>query len=201
MRYFSNLFLLSVLTGFVGCKPAVMFFAGAKPIKVQTYESSAAKLRKLGVSDTLLVFPKDTAAYRIATKRAKELDLHFFDEQGTKVIYMEAATCMAPSFSITKEMCNQQPIRVDSSVSLKEEYGLFTSFNNPGLLNGDSGAYDRVVFVYWYSHNAGYNREHLKDWVKDLQRSDKECRVKLIMVSLDIIDKLFGNDIRVRMPK
>jgi hypothetical protein len=199
MNFWRLTFLSIVLCCVYGCKSIALFFAGASLPKVETYESSAAKLRKLGVPDSLLVFPKDTTAYWIANRQAKELDLHFFDEKGAKVVFLEPSTCMAPSFSLTKEICERQPIRIDSTITLHQELELFASFNNPDLLNNEKAAYDRVVIIYWYSHNMKYNKTHLKDWVVDLRKSDSPCRVKLILVSLDLIDKVFGNDVRVKL--
>lgn len=180
----ATLSLFVLLLAFSGCQVLARTIYGIKKPKVENAASLRKKAAGFGL-DTTNILTVNSADFLDALAAGGIPDAAVFDAAGRYIEYRETDTsCNAGLFSFIPELSLNKSYNLTDKTTLGAELGKCLSIDGYPLADMDANA-DFYVLIYWTAWTGKLNEDHVKVW-EDLAAANKNCRVRVIKVNLDL---------------
>lgn len=177
------LILFVALFALNSCKPIMMKMYGIKNPDVENNKSIIKKAMKYGLDTATIVTVNNNDFLNVLNGQSIP-DAGIYDKNGKYIEYRQTDTsCNAGLFSFISALNlndkYNQPDRADLNTELNKCRDL-----KGNKLNKIEDA-DFYLLIYWTVWTGKLNKNHVKIW-QDLAKTNKNCKVKVILVNLDI---------------
>jgi hypothetical protein len=167
------------------CNPIMMKIYGIKKPDIENRESITKKANKFGL-DTTNIVSVSSADFPFIMKRVSVPNASIYDAQGKYVEYrLTDTSCNKGLFEFIPNLNLNTAYNKPDSLSLQQQWLKYRGLNGNRLAQPEPA--DFYVLIYWNVWTGKLNRDHVKIW-EDLASANKNCRVKVIKVNLDIQD-------------
>ncbi len=181
----NKLFLVLSLFCLASCQPIMKAIYGIKKPDIENRESITKKANKFGL-DTTNIVSVSSADFPYIMKRVSVPNASIYDAQGKYVEYrLTDTSCNKGLFDFIPNLNLNTTYNKPDSLSLQQQWPRYRDLNGNKLTPPETA--DFYVLIYWNVWTGKLNRDHVKIW-EDLARANKNCRVKVIKVNLDIQD-------------
>lgn len=168
---------------FTACQTIMKKIYGIKDPDVENRKSIVKKANKFGLdtTDMVTVNGKD---FLYVMKDRSIPDASIYDKNGKYIEYKQTDTsCNAGLFQFIPALNLMGKYNQPDHATLETELKKYRS------LSGDTLApykpADFYVLIYWTVWTGKLNKDHVKVW-EDLAKSNKNCKIKVIKVNLDV---------------
>jgi hypothetical protein len=178
-------FILYFLVTFtlVSCQPIIKKLYGIKKPDIENQESITKKALKFGL-DTNNIVSVTSKDFPYVLKSTSIPNAAIYDSKGKYIEYRQTDTsCNAGLFEFIPKLNISGTYNKPDSSSLAEEWTKFRDLKG-NVMNVPNNA-DFYLLIYWNVWTGKLNRDHTKIW-EDLARENKNCKIKVIKVNLDI---------------
>jgi hypothetical protein len=178
-------FILYFLVTFtlVSCQPIIKKLYGIKKPDIENQESITKKALKFGL-DTNNIVSVTSKDFPYVLKSTSIPNAAIYDSKGKYIEYRQTDTsCNAGLFEFIPKWNISGTYNKPDSSSLAEEWTKFRDLKG-NVMNVPNNA-DFYLLIYWNVWTGKLNRDHTKIW-EDLARENKNCKIKVIKVNLDI---------------
>ena len=167
------------------CNPIIKKLYGIKQPDIENRESITKKANKFGL-DTTNIVSVSSADFPYIMKRVSVPNASIYDAKGKYVEYrLTDTSCNKGLFDFIPNLNLTTAYNKPDSLSLQQQWPKYRDLNGNKLALPEPA--DFYVLIYWNVWTGKLNRDHVKIW-EDLARANKNCRVKVIKVNLDIQD-------------
>ncbi len=181
----NKLFLVLSLLCLASCQPIMKAIYGIKKPDIENRESITKKAHKFGL-DTTNIVSVSSADFPYIMKRVSVPNASIYDAQGKYVEYrLTDTSCNKGLFDFIPNLNLTTTYNKPDSLSLQQQWPKYRDLNGNKLSLPEPA--DFYVLIYWNVWTGKLNKDHVKIW-EDLARANKNCRVKVIKVNLDIQD-------------
>jgi len=156
---------------------------GIKDPDIENEKTIIKKAQKydLDTSNIVTVNSKD---FLYVLKGQSIPDGALYDKNGKYIEYRQSDTsCNAGLFQFIPSLNLTEKYNKPDSSSLGTELEKFRDLEGNKLKPLESA--DFYLFIYWTVWTGKLNKDHVKAW-EDLARENKNCKIKVIKVNLDI---------------
>lgn len=181
----NKLFLVLSLFCLASCQPIMKAIYGIKKPDIENRESITKKANKFGL-DTSNIVSVSSADFPYIMKRVSVPNASIYDAKGKYVEYrLTDTSCNKGLFDFIPNLNLTTTYNKPDSLSLQQQWPKYRDLNGNKLALPEPA--DFYVLIYWNVWTGKLNKDHVKIW-EDLARANKNCRVKVIKVNLDIQD-------------
>ena len=172
-----------VLLLFTSCQPIMKAIYGIKKPDIENHASITKKALKFGL-DTSYIVSVTSKDFPYILKSTSIPNAAIYDSKGNYIEYRQTDTsCNAGLFDFIPKLDLTGTYNKPDSASLAEEWTKFRDLKG-NEMNFPTDA-DFYVLIYWNVWTGKLNKDHVKIW-EDLARENKNCKIKVIKVNLDI---------------
>lgn len=174
-----------------GCTKAYLYYYGVRKPKEETKESLTKFANEIGLDPQLIWTFNDTTSFLHHLKPGSDSvfyyingsDMKVFNSNGEYMPYQDPAlTCPAPSYVITKNMCNFSPYRIHKHILLQNYLKHFSSMSGDNFSEKDIKNYDYIVVFNWQKYmGKKFNKEHLVELQNNL-KTNTGCKIKSLLL-------------------
>jgi hypothetical protein len=167
----------------VSCQPIMMKIYGIKDADIENEKTITKKALKydLDTSNIVTVNSKD---FLYILNEQSIPDGAIYDRTGKYIEYRQTdTTCNAGLFKFIPSLNLNDKYKQPDSTDLKTELNKFRDLKGNILKQPESA--DFYLLIYWTVWTGKLNKDHVKIW-EDLARDNKNCKIKVIKVNLDI---------------
>jgi hypothetical protein len=180
MKNTALIFSLFVLAS---CQPIMKAIYGIKKPDIENQESITKKALKFGL-DTTNIVSVTSKDFPYVIKSTSIPNAAIYDSKGKYIEYRQSDTsCNAGLFDFIPKLNVSGTYNKPDSSSLAEEWTKFRDLKG-NAMNLPNNA-DFYLLIYWNVWTGKLNKDHVKIW-EDLARENKNCKIKVIKVNLDI---------------
>lgn len=173
----SSFFLL------LSCQPIMMKLYGVKDPDVENEKSIVKKALKYGL-DTTNIVTVNSHDFPSALTQQGIPDGAIYDKDGNYIEYRQTDTsCNAGLFQFIPDLNTANQYNKPDSSNLSQQLMKFRDLKGNSIRNVESA--DFYLLLYWTVWTGKLNKDHVKVW-EDLAKSNKNCKIKVIKVNLDI---------------
>jgi hypothetical protein len=179
----NKLYLALSLFCLASCQPIMKAIYGIKKPDIENQESITKKALKFGL-DTTNIVSVTSKDFPYVLKSTSIPNAAIYDSKGKYIEYRQTDTsCNAGLFDFIPKLNVSGTYNKPDSTSLAEEWTKFRNLkgNEMSLPNNA----DFYLLIYWNVWTGKLNKDHVKIW-EDLARENKNCKIKVIKVNLDI---------------
>ncbi len=166
------------------CKTMMMKMYGIKNPEIENEQSIKKRALKydLDTTNIVTVFDQRTATELSAIYGIPNAAI--YDANGKYIEYRQTDTsCNAGLFQFIPDLSPTNTYNKPDSTDLKGEWAKFRDMKGKTL--GEVEKADFYVLIYWTVWTGKLNKDHVKIW-EDLAKNNKNCKVKVIKVNLDL---------------
>ena len=165
------------------CQPIMKAIYGIKKPDIENRESITKKALKFGL-DTTNIVSVTSKDFPYVLKSTSIPNAAIYDSKGKYIEYRQTDTsCNAGLFDFIPKLNVSGTYNKPDSSSLAEEWTKFRDLKG-NEMNLPNNA-DFYLLIYWNVWTGKLNKDHVKIW-EDLARDNKNCKIKVIKVNLDI---------------
>jgi hypothetical protein len=177
------LFIISSLFLLISCQPIMMKLYGVKDPDVENEKSIVKKALKFGL-DTTNIVTVNSQDFPAALTQQGIPDGAIYDKDGNYIEYRQTDTsCYAGLFQFIPDLNLTNQYNKPASPNLSQQLAKFRDLKGNALKNVEPA--DFYLLIYWTVWTGKLNKDHVKIW-EDLAKSNKNCKIKVIKVNLDI---------------
>jgi len=178
-----NVFLILSILTLASCQPIMKAIYGIKKPDIENQESITKKALKFGL-DTTYIVSVTSKDFPYVLKSTSIPNAAIYDSNGKYIEYRQTDTsCNAGLFDFIPKLNLSGTYNKPDSSSLAEEWTKFRDLKgNTMSLPKNTDFY---LLIYWNVWTGKLNKDHVKIW-EDLARENKNCKIKVIKVNLDI---------------
>jgi hypothetical protein len=187
----SKLLLLFPLLILASCQPILMKLYGIKDPEIENEKSITQNAHKydLDTSNIVTVNSKD---FLYVFNGQSIPDGAIYDRNGKYIEYRQPdSSCNAGLFQFIPALNLSDKYNQPDSSDLKTELDKFRDLK--GNIVGQLDPADFYLLIYWTVWTGKLNKDHVKIW-EDLARENKNCKIKVTKVNLDIQEYWDGQD-------
>jgi hypothetical protein len=178
-----NAFLIFSLLTLASCQPIMKAIYGIKKPDIENQESITKKALKFGL-DTTNIFSVTSKDFPYVLKSTSIPNAAIYDSNGKYIEYRQTDTsCNAGLFDFIPKLSLSGIYNKPDSSSLAEEWTKFRDLKGKEMTLPNNA--DFYLLIYWNVWTGKLNKDHVKIW-EDLARENKNCKIKVIKVNLDI---------------
>jgi hypothetical protein len=156
---------------------------GIKKPDIENQESITKKALKFGL-DTTNIVSVTSKDFPYVLKSTSIPNAAIYDSEGKYIEYRQTDTsCNAGLFDFIPKLSLAGIYNKPDSASLTEEWTKFRDLKGKTMLLRKNT--DFYLLIYWNVWTGKLNKDHVKIW-EDLARENKNCKIKVIKVNLDI---------------
>ena len=178
-----QLLVFAAILVLASCQPIMKAIYGIKKPDIENRESITKKALKFGL-DTTNIVSVTSKDFPYVLKSTSIPNAAIYDSKGKYIEYRQTDTsCNAGLFDFIPKLNVSGTYNKPDSTSLAEEWTKFRNLkgNEMSLPNNA----DFYLLIYWNVWTGKLNKDHVKIW-EDLARENKNCKIKVIKVNLDI---------------
>lgn len=165
------------------CQPIMKAIYGIKKPDIENQASITKKALKFGL-DTTNIISVTSKDFPYVLKSTSIPNAAIYDSKGKYIEYRQTDTsCNAGLFDFIPKLNVSGTYNKPDSTSLAEEWTKFRDLKG-NEMNLPNNA-DFYLLIYWNVWTGKLNKDHVKIW-EDLARENKNCKIKVIKVNLDI---------------
>jgi len=178
-----NVFLILSILTLASCQPIMKAIYGIKKPDIENQESITKKALKFGL-DTTNIVSVTSKDFPFVLKSTSIPNAAIYDSEGKYIEYRQSDTsCNAGLFDFIPKLSLSGNYNKPDSASLSVEWTKFRDLKgNTMSLPKNTDFY---LLIYWNVWTGKLNKDHVKIW-EDLARENKNCKIKVIKVNLDI---------------
>lgn len=175
-------FLVSLLT-LVSCQPIMMKIYGIKDPEIENQKTIIKRALKYDL-DTSNIVTVNSSDFLYVLNGRSIPDASIYDRNGKYIEYRQTDTsCNAGLFQFIPDLNLNTLYNQPDSADFKTQLNKFRDLSGNELIEQDSA--DFYLLTYWTVWTGKLNKDHVKIW-EDLARDNKNCKIKVIKVNLDI---------------
>ena len=179
----NKLILIFSLLILVSCQPIMMKLYGIKDPDIENEKTITKKALKYGL-DTSNIVTVNSKEFLYVLNGQSIPDGAIYDRNGKYIEYRQTAkSCNAGLFKFIPSLNLNDKYNQPDSTDLKTELNKFRDLKGNILKQPESA--DFYLLIYWTVWTGKLNKDHVKIW-EDLARDNKNCKIKVIKVNLDI---------------
>lgn len=179
--------LLLLMLSFVllqSCKTMMMKMYGIKNPEIENEQSIKKRALKYDLDTTNIVTVSDQSTATDFSATYGIPNAAIYDANGKYIEYRQTDTsCNAGLFQFIPDLNLTNTYHKPDSTDLKGEWVKFRDMKGKAL--GEVEKADFYVLIYWTVWTGKLNKDHVKIW-EDLAKNNKNCKVKVIKVNLDL---------------
>jgi hypothetical protein len=180
MRQF---FVFTAILVLASCQPIMKAIYGIKKPDIENQESITKKALKFGL-DTTNIVSVTSKDFPYVLKSTSIPNAAIYDSNGKYIEYRQTDTsCNAGLFDFIPKLSLSGIYNKPDSSSLAEEWTKFRDLKGKEMTLPNNA--DFYLLIYWNVWTGKLNKDHVKIW-EDLARENKNCKIKVIKVNLDI---------------
>lgn len=169
----------------VGCTFITKKIYGIKKPKIETDGSIQKKANKFHLDTTNIVTVNVKDFVKVLNKNGIP-ECNIYDRNGKYIEYRETDTsCNAGLFDFIPDLKLNVPYNQPDSIPLNSELMKYRDLKGLSLKEVENA--DFYVLIYWTVWTGKLNKDHVKIW-EDLAKNNKNCKIKVIKVNLDMQD-------------
>lgn len=177
------LILTAAVFALNSCKPIMMKMYGIKNPDVENEKSIIKKATKYGIDNSTIVTVNSNDFLKVLNGQSIP-DAGIYDKNGKYIEYRQTDTsCNAGLFNFISALNLNDKYNQPDRADLNTELNKFRDLKG-NKLNKIEDA-DFYLLIYWTVWTGKLNKNHVKKW-QDLAYNNKNCKVKVIMVNLDM---------------
>lgn len=178
-----KLLLIASLAILVGCRPIMIKLYGIKDPAVENEKTIRKKALKYSL-DTSNIATINSSDFLPVFKGKSIPDCSIYDRNGKYIEYRQTDTsCNAGLFPFISALNLTAKYNQADSAGLKTELGKFRDLKGNALKPQENA--DFYILIYWAVWTGKLNKDHVKQW-EDLARANKNCKIKVVKVNMDI---------------
>ena len=178
-----QLLVFAAIHVLASCQPIMKAIYGIKKPDIENRESITKKALKFGL-DTTNIVSVTSKDFPYVLKSTSIPNAAIYDSKGKYIEYRQTDTsCNAGLFDFIPKLNVSGTYNKPDSSSLAEEWTKFRDLKG-NEMNLPNNA-DFYLLIYWNVWTGKLNKDHVKIW-EDLARDNKNCKIKVIKVNLDI---------------
>jgi hypothetical protein len=178
-----KILLLFSLLLLASCQPIMKAIYGIKKPDIENQESITKKALKFGL-DTTNIVSVTSKDFPYVLKSTSIPNAAIYDSNGKYIEYRQTDTsCNAGLFDFIPKLSLSGIYNKPDSSSLAEEWTKFRDLKGKEMTLPNNA--DFYLLIYWNVWTGKLNKDHVKIW-EDLARENKNCKIKVIKVNLDI---------------
>ena len=178
-----QLLVFAAILVLASCQPIMKAIYGIKKPDIENQESITKKALKFGL-DTTNIVSVTSKDFPYVLKSTSIPNAAIYDSNGKYIEYRQTDTsCNAGLFDFIPKLNVSGTYNKPDSSSLAEEWTKFRDLKG-NAMNLPNNA-DFYLLIYWNVWTGKLNKDHVKIW-EDLARENKNCKIKVIKVNLDI---------------
>jgi len=178
-----QLLVFAAILVLASCQPIMKAIYGIKKPDIENQESITKKALKFGL-DTTNIVSVTSKDFPYVLKSTSIPNAAIYDSNGKYIEYRQTDTsCNAGLFDFIPKLNLSGTYNKPDSSSLAEEWTKFRDLKG-NAMNLPNNA-DFYLLIYWNVWTGKLNKDHVKIW-EDLARDNKNCKIKVIKVNLDI---------------
>ncbi|NBR13505.1 MAG: hypothetical protein EBU01_02855 [Crocinitomicaceae bacterium] len=178
-----NAFLIFSILTLASCQPIMKAIYGIKKPDIENQESITKKALKFGL-DTTNIVSVTSKDFPYVLKSTSIPNAAIYDSNGKYIEYRQTDTsCNAGLFDFIPKLNLSGTYNKPDSSSLAEEWTKFRDLKGNEMTLPNNA--DFYLLIYWNVWTGKLNKDHVKIW-EDLARENKNCKIKVIKVNLDI---------------
>lgn len=178
-----KIILLFSLLLLASCQPIMKAIYGIKKPDIENQESITKKALKFGL-DTTNIVSVTSKDFPYVLKSTSIPNAAIYDSNGKYIEYRQTDTsCNAGLFDFIPKLSLSGIYNKPDSSSLAEEWTKFRDLKGKEMTLPNNA--DFYLLIYWNVWTGKLNKDHVKIW-EDLARENKNCKIKVIKVNLDI---------------
>jgi hypothetical protein len=167
----------------ISCQPVMMKIYGIKDPDVENNKSIRKKALKFGLDTTGIVTVKSEHFLSILSQYGIP-DGSIYDSNGKYIEYRSTDTsCNAGLFDFIPALNLSAEYSQPQHITLSEEMSYYQDLH--GNMFSDLPPSDYYLLLYWTVWTGKLNEDHVKVW-EDLAKANKNCRIHVVKVNLDI---------------
>lgn len=171
------------LLNLVSCHPIMLKLYGIKDPAIESEKTITKKAIKYDF-DTSNIVTVNSNDFLYVLKEKGIPDGAIYDRNGKYIEYRETDTsCNAGLYEFIPKLNLTEKYNQPNHPDLKTELNKFRNLKG-NVLNEPDPA-DFYILIYWTIWTGRLNKDHVKIW-EDLARDNKNCKIKVIKVNLDI---------------
>ncbi|MCC6251524.1 MAG: hypothetical protein IT238_03570 [Bacteroidia bacterium] len=179
----NKLLFVPLLLILASCQPILMKLYGIKNPDIENDKSIIKKALKYGLDTSNIVTVNSKEFLYVITEQGIPNGA-IYDRNGNYIEYRQTDTsCNAGLFQFIPALNLVDKYNQPDSSNLKTELSKFRDLKGNTLKQPEPADY--YLLIYWTVWAGKLNRDHVKIWEK-LARDNKNCKVKVIKVNLDI---------------
>jgi hypothetical protein len=165
------------------CKPILMKLYGIKNPDIETKKTITKKALKYKLDTSNIVTVNSQNFSKVMNSHGIP-DGAIYDKNGAYIEYRQTDTsCNAGLFKFIPSLNLNDTYNKPDSSNLNSELSKFRDLNGNTLKQIEPA--DFYVLIYWTVWTGKLNKNHVKIW-EDLARNNKNCKIKVLKVNLDI---------------
>jgi hypothetical protein len=178
-----QLLVFAAILVLASCQPIMKAIYGIKKPDIENRESITQKALKFGL-DTTNIVSVTSRDFPYVLKSTSIPNAAIYDSNGKYIEYRQTDTsCNAGLFDFIPKLNVSGTYNKPDSSGLAEEWTKFRDLKG-NEMNLPNNA-DFYLLIYWNVWTGKLNKDHVKIW-EDLARENKNCKIKVIKVNLDI---------------
>lgn len=179
----NKLILIFSLLILVSCQPIMMKLYGIKDPDIENDKTITKKALKFDL-DTSSIVTVNSKEFLYILNGQSIPDGALYDRNGKYIEYRQTDTsCNAGLFQFITTLNLSDKYNHPDSSDLKTELNKFRDLKGNTLSQPEPA--DFYLLIYWTVWTGKLNKNHVKIW-EDLARDNKNCKIKVIKVNLDI---------------
>jgi hypothetical protein len=178
-----QLLVFAAILVLASCQPIMKAIYGIKKPDIENQESITKKALKFGL-DTTNIVSVTSKDFPYVLKSTSIPNAAIYDSNGKYIEYRQTDTsCNAGLFDFIPKLNLSGTYNKPDSSSLAEEWTKFRDLKGNEMTLPNNA--DFYLLIYWNVWTGKLNKDHVKIW-EDLARENKNCKIKVIKVNLDI---------------
>ncbi len=167
----------------VSCQPIMMKLYGIKDPDIENEKTIKKKALKYEL-DTSNIVTVNSKEFLFVFSGKSIPDGAIYDRNGKYIEYRQTDTsCNAGLFQFIPTLNLSDKYNQPDSSDLKTELNKFRNLKGNTLSQTEPANF--YFLIYWTVWTGKLNKNHVKIW-EDLARDNKNCKIKVIKVNLDI---------------
>lgn len=167
----------------IGCQTTMMKIYGIKDPDIENEKTITKKALKYNL-DTSNIVTVNSDAFLFVLNGRGIPNGAIYDSNGKYIEYRQTDTsCNAGLFQFIPSLKLNDKYNQPDSADLKTELNKLRDLKGNTLTQPEPA--DFYLLIYWTVWTGKLNKDHVKIW-EDLARENKNCKIKVIKVNLDI---------------
>jgi hypothetical protein len=187
---------LFLFQSFWSCSPAIRLYYGVHKPRLESDKAIAGYIEKYEFPDVLMLVPKDSVSYsKVINYVGGVPQFRIYNSAGVEMGFVKPKNCNAPTDSVSSILCTADFFVLDSSMNIKELYGLLRPLypaDSIRFLSALNGSYRYTTISYWTKFTGFLNKRDVKKWTEN-SISQEVCKVNTVMVNLDYREEIVSD--------